>query len=131
MSIRTFVITYYWECLQQALFCVQCLLTLTAISVERLLALTLGLRYKHVVTLKRTYIIIVTFWLVSAAFQSLSLWNPLISFWCMVVDYAVCLTTSIISYTTVSIYLRRHQNQVKTQARKSIEPNKSTEHSTI
>jgi len=32
------------------------LLTITALSVDRLLALLLGLRYRHVVTLKRTYL---------------------------------------------------------------------------
>ena len=35
--------------------------TMTAISVDRLLALMLGLRYKQIVTLKRTYLIVVTF----------------------------------------------------------------------
>ena len=38
------------------------LMTMTAISVDRLLALLLGLRYKQIVTLKRTYIIVTTYW---------------------------------------------------------------------
>ena len=38
------------------------LMTMTAISVDRLLALLLGLRYKQIVTLKRSYIIVTTFW---------------------------------------------------------------------
>ena len=38
--------------------CSVSLLTLTAISVDRLLALSLGLRYRQVVTLKRTYIVV-------------------------------------------------------------------------
>ena len=38
------------------------LMTMTARSVDRLLALLLGLRYKQIVTLKRTYIIVTTFW---------------------------------------------------------------------
>ena len=38
------------------------LMTMTAISVDRLLALLLGLRYKQIVTLKRMYIIVTTFW---------------------------------------------------------------------
>ena len=38
------------------------LMTMTAISVDRLLALLLGLRYKQIVTLKRTYIIVTNFW---------------------------------------------------------------------
>ena len=38
------------------------LMTMTAVSVDRLLALLLELRYKQIVTLKRTYIIVTTFW---------------------------------------------------------------------
>ena len=45
--------------------CLVSLLTLTAISVDRLLALLLGLRYRQVVTLKRTCMIVATFWVVS------------------------------------------------------------------
>ena len=37
-------------------------MTMTSISVDRLLALLLGLRYKQIVTLKRTYIIVTTLW---------------------------------------------------------------------
>ena len=50
------------------LLCGVSVLTLTAISVDRLLALLLGLRYRYrqVVTLKRTYVIAITFWIVSA-----------------------------------------------------------------
>ena len=39
------------------------LLTLTAKSADRLLALWLGIRYRQIVTLKRTYIITATFWI--------------------------------------------------------------------
>ena len=46
-------------------FCGVSLLTLTAISVDRLLALLLGLRYRQVVTVKKTYIAILAFWIVS------------------------------------------------------------------
>ena len=61
-------------------FCLASLLTLSAISVDRLLALLLGLRYRLVVTLKRTYVAVVVFWvfsLVSAI--AVCLWNELIS----------------------------------------------------
>ena len=47
------------------ILCSVSLLTMTAISVDRLLALMLGLRYRHVVTLKRTYASITMFWVVS------------------------------------------------------------------
>ena len=42
--------------------------TLTAISVDRLLALLLGLRYRQVVTLGRTYAIVITTWVIAAVF---------------------------------------------------------------
>ena len=38
---------------------------MTAISVDKLLALLLGLRYRQVVTVKKTYIAIIAFWIVS------------------------------------------------------------------
>ena len=41
------------------------LLTLTAISVDRLLALLLGLRYRQVATFRRTYGTVIVLWVVS------------------------------------------------------------------
>ena len=41
------------------------LLTLTAISLDRLLALLLGLRYRQVVTLRRTFITVIASWVFS------------------------------------------------------------------
>ena len=48
--------------------CLVSLLTLTAISVDRLLALLLRLRYKEIVTLRLTYIILAIFWFISRWF---------------------------------------------------------------
>ena len=45
--------------------CAVSLLTLTAISVDRLLALLLGLRYRQIVTFKRTCITAFGFWILS------------------------------------------------------------------
>ena len=44
------------------------MLTMSAISVDRLLALSLGLRYRHVVTLKRVRVLVLCFWIPSVAF---------------------------------------------------------------
>ena len=58
------------------------LLTSTAISVDRLLALLLGLRYRQVVTLRRTCIIAFGFWFLSIVVSStFTVWNILILFW--------------------------------------------------
>ena len=57
------------------------LLTLTAISVDRLLALLLGTRYRQMITLKRTYIITNTFRILSVAAGSFSILHTRISIW--------------------------------------------------
>ena len=87
------------------------LLTLTAISVDRLLALLLGLRYRQVVTLKRTRLIIITFWVLSAGFPTMGLfWNfPIIS----AIVIPLCLVTSTFSHTKIFFTLRRHQSQLQ------------------
>ena len=54
------------------------LLTLTAISVDRLLALLLGLRYRQVITLKRTSLIIITFWVLPIVFVTISSFGVLL-----------------------------------------------------
>ena len=58
------------------------LLTLTAISVDRLLAaLLVGTRYRQIITLKRTYIITTSFWILSVAAGSFSILHTRISIW--------------------------------------------------
>ena len=86
--------------------------TLTAISVDRLLALLLGLRYRQVVTLKRTYLIVIAIWVVCTVPSAIQFWNRLITFWCGMVRTSLCLVISIFSYTKIFLNLRHHQNQV-------------------
>ena len=87
--------------------------TLTAISVDRLLALLLGLRYRQVVTLKRTYVIVFTLWLFSAVFSATHFWNLFITFWLGIIHISLCLIISIFTYTKIFHTLRHHQNQVQ------------------
>ena len=89
------------------------LLTLTAISVDRLLALLLGLRYRQVVTLKRAYLIVVAFWIVSTVFATMQFLNVFIIIGCMIVVFVFCLVTSTFSYTKIFLTLRHRQNQVQ------------------
>ena len=53
------------------------LITLTAISMDRLLALLLGLRYRQAVTLKRTCLIAIVGWILSIVGASISFLNLL------------------------------------------------------
>ena len=95
------------------LLCGVSVLTLTAISVDRLLALLLEQRHRQVVTLKRTYVIVITFWIVSAAFSAMKWCSDLITIWYSIIGTLVCLVTSIFSYTKIFLTLRLHQNQVQ------------------
>ena len=90
------------------------LLTLTAISVERLLALLLGLRYRQVVTLKRTRFIIIAFWVLSAGFTTILFFCKYhTTSMCGTIGTSLCLVTSIFSHTKIFFTLRRHQNQLQ------------------
>ena len=77
------------------------LFTLTAISVDRLLALLLGLRYRQVVTLKRTYLVVIVFCVVSIVAGAMYVWNPLIASWYGNIDMPLCLVISVFSYTVL------------------------------
>ena len=98
------------------ILCSVSFLTLTAISVDRLLALLLGLRYRQVVTLKRTNVIIIVFWVVSIAGSTLSFWNKLSPSLYIYIGTTVCLITSIYSYTKIFLTLRHHQHQIQVNA---------------
>jgi len=87
--------------------------TLTAISVDRLLALLLGLRYRQVVTLNRAYVIVFTLWILPAVLSAMYFWNPLITFWYGIINIQLCLIISISSYTKIFLTLRHHQNRVQ------------------
>ena len=96
------------------LLCSVSQLTLAAISVDRLLALLLGLRYRQVVTLKRTFVTVISLWVFSVVGGILyGLWNALaLSLYCYVI-LALSPVISIYSYTRIFLRLRHHQTQVQ------------------
>ena len=96
--------------------CSVSLLTLTAISVDRLLALLLGLRYRQIVTLKRTYLAVAVFWVVPIVGTTMYFWNPLITSLYGNIVIPLFLVTSIFSYTKIFLTLRHNQNQVQNHA---------------
>ena len=93
--------------------CLVSLLTLTAISVDRLLALSLGLRYRQVVTLKRTYVIVATFSVVSGVAALCYIFYPRITFYYSCVVVPSCIVTSVASYTKIFCALSHHHGQVQ------------------
>ena len=96
------------------------LLTMTTISVDRLLALLLGLRYKRIVTLKRTYIIVATVWVSSGVAALCYILNKRIVFWFLYIIVPLCLVISIAAYT--KIFHTLHYNKARVQQQSS-QPN--------
>ena len=95
------------------ILCSVSLMTLTAISVDRLLALLLGLRYRHVVTLKRTYAVIIVLWVVAIVGTLLSVWNNVILSSGIYSGTSLCLVTSTYCYVKIFLTLRHRQRRVQ------------------
>ena len=93
--------------------CPVSLFTTTGLSLDRLLALLLKLRYRHVVTLKRARAVVFCFWLspVSGIFMFL-VWDTNIALTAISVSVMLCIVTSLLSYTIIFIKLRLHQATV-------------------
>ena len=89
------------------------LLTMAAMSVDRLLALLLGLRYKQIVTLKRTYIIVATLCIVTFVATLCNVLDSRIAPWFGRIVISCCLLISIASYAKIFCALRRHHAQVQ------------------
>ena len=99
-------------------FCGVSLGTITAISIDRLLALLLGLRYKQTVTLKRTNIILAAIWVLSGV--------AALCYIMLQITHGVpsCLLISMVSYTKIFRTLINHQAQVQVHVQlQSSQPN--------
>ncbi|XP_073247213.1 melanocyte-stimulating hormone receptor-like [Porites lutea] len=104
----------YWAVVYLALIlCVVSLLTITAISVDRLFALLLGLRYRQVVTYRRTCITVTGFWIVSIVGASTLFLNRRINSWYQYIGTALCLVTTIFAYAKIFVTLRHNQIHVQ------------------
>ena len=89
------------------------LATLTAIGVDRLLALLLGLRYRQVVTVKRVRTIIFLFWLKSSAVGIFYVWDMTAYFISSAVLVMLEIVISTYSYARIFYTVRRQQTQVQ------------------
>ena len=99
------------------------LLTMTAISVDRVLAILLQLKYKQIVTLKRTYIIVVTFWVQSIVAALCYTLDYRVFFWYGLIVVPLCYVTSIVSYTKIFCALSHHRAQIRDYVTQPSQPN--------
>ncbi|XP_029212677.2 melanocyte-stimulating hormone receptor-like [Acropora millepora] len=87
--------------------------TITAISVDRLLAMLLKFRNRQVVTLRKVYVVAIASWVCnSSCFASLWYFSHSATRVLFVPTIAVCLFTSVYCYTTIFIRLRHQHNRV-------------------
>ena len=94
-------------------FCGVSVFASTALSVDRLLALFLGLRYRHVVTLKRARAVLACGCL--ASLLMVLVWNFTGKFNTIIVEifFTLFLSISLFSYTKIVLRLRQHQSSVR------------------
>ena len=114
-STATFIVSH--------VLCGVSLLTMTAISVDRLLALLLGLRYRHIVTLKRTYIVVVTFWVLSSVAALCYTLDHRITTWYGLTVVPLCYVISIVSFTKIFCALSHHHAQIRDHVQQPNQPN--------
>ena len=100
------------------ILCSPSLLTLTEISVDRLLALLLGLRYRQIVTLKRTYITVTVLWVLPIVGSAMNFLNHDITIRCIIVGLPLSLVISVFSYVKIFSILLHHQTQVQNHVRR-------------
>jgi len=93
--------------------CGESIFTLTVISADRLLALMLKLRYRHVVTLRRVRSSVIVSWIISFAFSLTYLWDKRRFFLGCCAWILVCLIISTCCYTKIYFTLRHHQAQIQ------------------
>ena len=112
----TWDVRFYAEKIYNASSIILCQVSVyvsTAISVDRLLALLLGLRYRHVVTLRRVRTVLICFWLISVSLASIFFWNRKIGFTVGLnglISFSIA--ASVFSYTKIYLKLRHHQLQM-------------------
>ncbi len=93
------------------------LLTLTAISVDRLLALLLKLRYRQVVTLRGIQAFVVCAWIPGIACAIMLFWEYSIAKMYGYTLQALCILISALCYFKIFLTLHRHTSEVQDHVR--------------
>jgi len=89
------------------------LLTLKAVTMERLLALSLGLRFRQVITFRRTVAVVISFRFVNFVIAALCFWNYVVVLWYGCTLISICLITSTVAYAKIYTNLCRQQARVQ------------------
>ena len=97
-------------------FCLVSLVTLTAISLDRLLALLLGITYRQVVTFKRTLMSMTCMWTLIVSLASMIFWKETANLYYITIVVLLCIMVSTCSYIKIYQKLLHHQAQIQEPA---------------
>ena len=88
---------------------------MTTISMDRLLALLLGLRYRHVVTLRRVRALVTFYWLLSLGFAVMTIWEFTFAKIYNSALILICIFVTLFCYLKILVTLRHNQTQAQQQ----------------
>jgi len=91
------------------------LCTMTAISVDRFLALHYHMRYPNLMSSKRALRIAFFIWFIFPLLSCIHFWGRKIFFFVVVVFVVLCILISTVSYIGIYQIVRRHQLQIHAQ----------------
>ena len=89
--------------------------TMTAISVDRYLALRYHMRYPNMMTSRRATCVAATFWCKNFILSLLIIWKKTAILLVAVVFFALCIFISSITYNAIYRIVRHHQHQIHAQ----------------
>lgn len=93
--------------------CVASFLGVTALSVDRFLAIHLHLRYQAIVTHKRVVASVVSIWVLSAVISQTALRIRQVTFLLFGTISVICLISSAFFYYKIYVTVQRHANQIQ------------------
>ena len=106
------------------------LFTITAVSVDRLVAIQKPLRYASIVTIPRVRCILVSFWITCAILVNAQFWNDTI--YLVLVAFVICVCLFISAFSHVKIYkiVRDHKRRIQIQV-EAVESNNVDVHNNM
>ena len=91
------------------------LLTLTAMSMDKFLALSLRLRYRSVVTFKRVMVVVSLIWLIAVPWAMTWLWKPNVYLLLVLTIIPLCIIFSTLAFVKIWIILRHQQSRLQAE----------------
>ena len=103
------------------LFSIASFLGVTALSVDRFLAIYLHLRYQELVTYQRVVVLVISLWVFSAVLSLVRLWTPVSTIFTIFAIIAVlCLIIAAVANYKIFMAVRRHAHQIQVQVQEVV-----------